>query len=181
MFWPRLQWGRCDATRTALRQEAAFDFRTSVWQQPYPAIKVTPVSEEFIKTTSWDHDLAYKIAHRAINTRVTLKKLKFITPDTWPLCRQYPETINHLFMNCAIIKPTIQYIEDIVSTIYPHPFDSHMTLECVYPPEVNKCARCVVRQCVLMVHVAIWTHHNKVIFVKNYVSENAIKSIFVQN
>ena len=82
-------------------------------------------------------------------------------------------------MNCAIIQPTIQYIEDIVSTIYPHPFDSHMPLECVYPPGVNKYARCVVRQCVLMMHVAIWTHRNKVIFVKNYVSENAIKKHFL--
>ena len=147
-----------------------------------PTINFAPNYKEItiIKTTSWEYDLAYKIAHRAINTRVKLKKLKIITLDTCPLCRQYPETINHLFMNCAIIQPTIQYIEDIVSIIYPHPFDSHMTLECVYPPGVNKYARCVVRQCVLMMHVAIWTHRNKVIFVKNVVSENAIKNIFCQ-
>ena len=83
-----------------------------------PTINFTPIYKEIttIKTTSWDYDLAYKIAHRAINTRVKLKKLKFITLDTCPLWRQYPETINHLFMNCAIMQPTIHYIEDTVST-----------------------------------------------------------------
>ena len=73
-------------------------------------------------------------------------------------------------MNCAIIQPTVQYIEDIVSTIYPNSFDSRMTLECVYPPGVNKYARYVVRVSVLMMHVAIWTHRNKVIFVKHLVT-----------
>ena len=87
-----------------------------------PTIDFAPIYKEIttIKTTSWDYDLAYKIAHRAINIRVKLKKLKLILLDTCPLCGQYPETIYHLFMNCAIIQPTIQYIENIVSAIYPH-------------------------------------------------------------
>ena len=119
--------------------------------------------------------------HRAINTRVKLKKFKLILLDTCPLCRQYPETIYHLFMECAIIiQPTIQYIENIVSAIYPYQLDSQMALECIYPSGVNKYTRCVVRQCILMMHVAIWTHRNKVIFVENNVSENAIKNIFCQ-
>ena len=82
-------------------------------------------------------------------------------------------------MDCAIIiQPTIQYIENIVSAIYPYQHDSQMALECIYPSGVNKYARCVVRQCILMMHVAVWTHRNKVFFVKNNVSENAIKNIF---
>ena len=96
------------------------------------------------------------------------------------MCRQYPESIYHLFMDCAIIQPTILYIENLISTIYPYQLDSPMTLECIYPLGVNKYARCVVRQCVLMMHMAIWTHRNKVIFVKNHVSEHAIKNIFCQ-
>ena len=53
-----------------------------------PTIDFTPIYKEIttIKTTSWDYDLAYKIAHRAINTRVKLKKIKLILLDTCPLC-----------------------------------------------------------------------------------------------
>ena len=46
----------------------------------------------------------YRINHRILGTNYLLKKMNIVTDDTCNLCKNYPETLLHLFWQCEVSK-----------------------------------------------------------------------------
>jgi hypothetical protein len=63
--------------------------------------------------------LQSRIIHRILPTNSLLKKMNIADSDLCSFCGSNEETLNHLFWDCVMIKPLINYILDSLSIIDP--------------------------------------------------------------
>ena len=127
-----------------------------------------------VQIQSFDLDREYKIIHQAIIIWAKLHRLQITNNDTCPRCLKASETIAHRFVHCNFIQNAKIFIEHLIGDVT---LDELISLQWVYPDELNKFQIQIIEICCILFH-SVSQHRNEVNFGDKTVNPTGITSTF---
>ena len=146
-------------------------------EEKFPLTSFNTIYKLFnrVQMQALDLDLEYKIIHRAITVKAKLHRFQLTNNNTCPPCLKACETISHLFVHCKFIQNATNFIEHLVGDVT---LDEFISLQWVYPDELNQFQIKIIQICCILFHNAVWQHRNEVNFDDKTANVTVITSTF---